>query len=152
MAGAGRAVAAAGHPNRTGSCDRLGFDAVWTAGAVFVCALCGRADHRSHSQSSGAVVPAQDWLVPQVLTLLLLLVLLGLLGAGISYLAYSAALELASLMQNWDGLLGSLQTALDQLEALSAHLWNMVPPQLNDSLQSVVDGIVAWLRRRCQPC
>ena len=81
----------------------------------------------------------------QVLTLLLLLVLLGLLGAGISYLAYSAALELASLMQNWDGLLGSLQTALDQLEALSAHLWNMVPPQLNDSLQSVVDGIVAWL-------
>ena len=81
----------------------------------------------------------------QVLTLLLLLVLLGLLGAGISYVAYSAALELASLLKNGEGLLGCLQAALDLLEALSAHLWNMVPPQLNDSLQSVVDGIVAWL-------
>ena len=36
----------------------------------------------------------------QVLTLLLQLVLLGLLGAGFSYLAYSAAVVLASLVQN----------------------------------------------------
>ncbi|MGE4276342.1 MAG: sporulation integral membrane protein YtvI [Lawsonibacter sp.] len=81
----------------------------------------------------------------QVLTLLLLLMIFGLLGAALFLLVYAAGNELVSLTQNWDGLLASLQAALDQLEKLFAHLWTLVPPQLNDSVQSVTDGLLDWL-------
>ena len=61
-------------------------------------------------------------------TLLILLLLFGLLGAGIGYLGFAAGLELVSLVQNWNGLLDSLQSTLDQIEAMSAQLWALVPP------------------------
>lgn len=80
-----------------------------------------------------------------VLALVILLLLFGLVGAGIAYLVYAVGVELVSLAQNWDGLLVSLQGALDQMETVFSNLWAMVPPQLNESVNSVVDGLVAWL-------
>ena len=78
-------------------------------------------------------------------TLLILLLLFGLLGAGIGYLGYAAGLELVSLVQNWNGLLDSLQSTLDQIEAMSAQLWALVPPQLTVSVESVTQGFMEWL-------
>ena len=80
-----------------------------------------------------------------VLALVILLLLFGLVGAGIAYLVYAVGVELVSLAQNWEGLLVSLQGALDQMETVFSNLWAMVPPQLNESVNSVVDGLVAWL-------
>lgn len=81
----------------------------------------------------------------QLLTALLLILLFGVLGVGVGLLAYAAGSELVSLAQNWDGLLAGLQGVLDQLEVLMARLWDLVPTQLNDSVQSVVDGLLNWL-------
>lgn len=78
-------------------------------------------------------------------TLLILLLLFGLLGAGIGYLAYAGGLELVALVQNWNGLLESLQSTLDQIEGMSARLWTLVPPQLTASVESVTQGFMEWL-------
>ena len=51
----------------------------------------------------------------QVLTLLLLFLIFGLLGGGLALLVYAAAGQLVSLVQNWGGLLDSLQTVMDQI-------------------------------------
>lgn len=80
-----------------------------------------------------------------VLTGLLLVLVFGALGAAIGFLGYAAANELVSLTQNWRGLLDSLQGALDQTEELFARLWTLVPPQLNETVQSVTDGLLDWL-------
>lgn len=64
----------------------------------------------------------------QVLTLLLLFLIFGLLGGGLALLVYAAAGQLVSLVQNWGGLLDSLQAVMDQLEALFARLLTLVPP------------------------
>lgn len=77
---------------------------------------------------------------------LILLLLFGLLGAGVGYLGYAAGAELVALAQNWDGLLVSLQGVVDQLELLFARLWALIPPQLNQSMQSVVNGLFDWLK------
>lgn len=81
----------------------------------------------------------------QILTLLLLLMIFGLLGAVLGFLVYAAGNELVTLAQNWDGLLASLQAALNRLEELSAHLWTLVPSQMINSVQSVTDGLLDWL-------
>ena len=81
----------------------------------------------------------------QTLTLLLLVLIFGLAGAAVGLLAYSVGNEAAMLVQNWDGLLAGLQSALDQTEALFARLWTLVPPQLQESFRSVLDGLVDWL-------
>ena len=78
-------------------------------------------------------------------TLLILLLLFGLLGAGIGYLGFAAGLELMTLVQNWDGLLASLQATLDQLEVMSAQFWTMIPPQLTASVESITNGLLSWL-------
>lgn len=80
-----------------------------------------------------------------VLTGLLLVVLFGVFGAAVGLLGLAAGNELVSLVQNWDGLLQSLQSVLNQMEDLFAHLWTMVPPQLNDSVESVMEGLLNWL-------
>ena len=61
-------------------------------------------------------------------TLLILLLLFGLLGAGIGYLGYAGGVELVALVQNWNGLLESLQSTLDQIEIMSAQLWSRSCP------------------------
>ena len=81
----------------------------------------------------------------QTLTLLLLVLIFGLAGAAVGLLAYSVGNEAAMLVQNWDGLLAGLQSALDQTEELFARLWTLVPPQLQESFRSVLDGLVDWL-------
>lgn len=81
----------------------------------------------------------------QFVTLVLLLVLFGLVGAAVGLLGYVAGQELVSLVQNWDGLLAKLQSVLDQMEALFARLWSLVPPQLYDSVQTVTEGAMDWL-------
>lgn len=81
----------------------------------------------------------------QFLTALLLIFLFGVLGVALGLLLYAAGNELVSLAQNWDGLLAGLQGALDQMDDLFVRLWNLIPPQLNNSVQSVVDGLLNWL-------
>ena len=81
----------------------------------------------------------------KISTLLILLLLFGLLGAGIGYLLYAVGMELVTLGQNWDGLLHNVQSTLGQIEAMSAQFWNRVPPQLTESVQSVIDGLMEWL-------
>ncbi|WP_251316185.1 sporulation integral membrane protein YtvI [Flintibacter muris] len=81
----------------------------------------------------------------QVLTLLLLLVLFGLIGGGLALLVYAAAGQLVSLVQNWSGLLDSLQSVLDQLEELFAHFLTLVPPQVNEIVENIGDDLFQWL-------
>ena len=78
-------------------------------------------------------------------TLLILLLLFGLLGAGIGYLGYAGGVELVALVQNWNGLLESLQSTLDQIEMMSAQLWRLVPAQLTAAVESVTQGFMEWL-------
>ena len=78
-------------------------------------------------------------------TLLILLLLFGLLGAGIGYLGYAGGVELVALVQNWNGLLESLQSTLDQIEIMSAQLWRLVPAQLTAAVESVTQGFMEWL-------
>ena len=81
----------------------------------------------------------------KISALLILLLLFGLLGAGIGYLGYAAGVELIALVQNWDSLLANLQSTLDQMETMFAQLWNMVPPQLTASMESITSGLFEWL-------
>lgn len=95
--------------------------------------------------------PLVRWLqrrlgVPRKLSVLVILVLLfGLLGAGIGYLGYAAGLELVALVQNWSALLENLQGTLDQLEGVSAQFWDLVPPQLTASVESMTQSVMNWL-------
>ena len=95
--------------------------------------------------------PAVKWLQRRVglsrqtLALALVLLLFGSVGAAVGLLAYAAGNEAAMLLQNWNGLLAGLQGVLDQIEALFARLWTMVPPELNQWVESVLDGLVDWL-------
>ena len=81
----------------------------------------------------------------QVLTLLLLFLIFGLLGGGLALLVYAAAGQLVSLVQNWGGLLDSLQTVMDQLEALFARLLTLAPPQVNEIVENAKDSLFQWL-------
>ena len=80
------------------------------------------------------------------ITLVILVLLFGLIGVGLAYLGYAAALELISLAQNWSVLLDSAQSVLEQLEDLSAHLWEMVPPQLTQFLDTASQELLDWLK------
>ena len=81
----------------------------------------------------------------QVLSALVLLLLFGLIGGGLALLVYAAAGQLVSLVQNWSGLLDSLQSAMDQVEALFAHLLTLVPPQVTQLVESAGDDLFQWL-------
>ena len=81
----------------------------------------------------------------QVLTLLLLFLIFGLLGGGLALLVYAAAGQLVSLVQNWGGLLDSLQAVMDQLEALFARLLTLAPPQVNEIVENAKDSLFLWL-------
>lgn len=81
----------------------------------------------------------------QALALLLLLLLFGLLGGSLALLVYAAASQLGSLVQNWGGLLDSLQSVADQLEQLFAHLLTLVPPQVTQIVEEAGDSLYQWL-------
>ena len=80
-----------------------------------------------------------------LLTFLVLVVLFALIGAGAGLLGYAAAGQLVSLVQNWSGLLASLQSTLDQVEVLLSNLLTLVPPQITELVQGVVDSLLEWL-------
>lgn len=81
----------------------------------------------------------------QVLSALLLLLVFGLLGGGLALLAYAAAGQLLSLVQNWSGLLDSLQAVLDQLELFFAHILTLAPPPVTEIVESAGDSLFQWL-------
>ena len=81
----------------------------------------------------------------QILSALVLLLLFGLAGGGLALLVYAAAGQLVSLVQNWGGLLDSLQAVMDQLEALFARLLTLVPPQVNEIVENAGDSLFQWL-------
>lgn len=81
----------------------------------------------------------------QILSALVLLLLFGLAGGGLALLVYAAAGQLVSLVQNWSGLLDSLQSAMDQLEALFARFLTLVPPQITKLVEQTGDELFQWL-------
>ena len=125
--------------------------AVWLIQAVGLPLLALFAPFVAALITAAILHPLIRWLqrrlgVPRKLsTLLILLLLFGLLGAGIGYLGYAGGLELVALMQDWNGLLNNLQGTLDQIEAIFAQLWTMIPPQLTASVESVTQGLLNWL-------
>ena len=125
--------------------------AVWLLWAVGLPLLSLFAPFVAALITAAVLHPLVRWLqrrlgVPKKLSALVILVLLfGLLGAGIGYLGYAAGLELVSLVQNWSGLLDSIQGTLDQIEAMSAKFWTMIPPQLNELVESMTDRLLEWL-------
>ena len=137
LAGAGQAVGQAGYPAGPAG---VGLPLL-SLFAPFVAALI----------TAAILHPPIRWLqrrlgVPRKFsTLLILLLLFGLLGAGIGYLGYAGGVELVALVQNWNGLLESLQSTLDQIEIMSAQLWRLVPAQLTAAVESVTQGFMEWL-------
>ena len=81
----------------------------------------------------------------QVLSALLLILVFGLIGGGAALLVYAAAGQLVSLVQNWSGLLDSLQAVMDRLEALFAHLLTLAPPQITQIAEGAGDRLFQWL-------
>lgn len=80
------------------------------------------------------------------LSLLLLLLLFGLVGGAMVLLAYAAVSELISLAQNWSGLLDSLQTTMDQVEALFSNLWSLIPQQITEFINDTFTSFFDWFK------
>ena len=81
----------------------------------------------------------------QLVSAALLLLLFALVGGGLALLAYAAVGQAVSLVQNWSGLLDSLQAALDQLESLFAQLLALAPPQLTQLPENAGGQLFQWL-------
>ena len=79
------------------------------------------------------------------LTLLVLLLLFGFTGGALALLIYAAAGQLVSLVQNWSGLLSSLQSVLDQLEVLFARFLALMPPQMTEIAENAGEDLFQWL-------
>ena len=136
---------------------RLGIRLVLTLAAVLLLALFGRPLLSLFAPFIAALItaallnPLVKWfqrrlgLSRRLLSALLLILVFGALGGAIGLLGYAAAGEIISLAQNWQGLLAGLQGALEQMEELFARLWALVPPQLNETAQSLGDGLLQWL-------
>ena len=136
---------------------RLGIRLVLAAGAVWLAARFGRrllslfAPFLFALAAAAVLNPvirrmqrALGW-GRGVLTLVVLLVLLGVVGGALGLLGYAAVGQLVSLVQNWSYLLDSLQQALDQAEALFAHLLALVPPQVTEMAEGVGGQLLDWL-------
>ena len=136
---------------------RLGIRLVLTLAAVVLLALFCRPLLSLFAPFIAALItaallnPLVKWfqrrlgLSRKLLSALLLILVFGALGGAIGLLGYVAAGEIISLAQNWQGLLEGLQSVLDQMEVLFARLWALVPPQLNETADSLTDGLLQWL-------
>ena len=82
----------------------------------------------------------------RLLTMLLLVLLFGLTGGGLFLLFYAAGNELVSLAQNWEGLLGQLQSVADQIEGMFTYLLALVPKQVTESARALGDHLMGWLQ------
>ena len=78
--------------------------------------------------------------------MLLLLLLFGLVGGAIGLLGYAAVAQLVSLVQNWSGLLDSLQSTMDQMEELFSNLWALVPIQITDFITGTFNSLFEWFK------
>ena len=96
--------------------------------------------------------PAVGWLrgslggSRKLWSLLVLALLFGLAGAALGGLVYAAGAQLVSLVQSWDDLLQGLEGMFRQLEQLFARFWDLVPPALNETVDSVWESVLAWLK------
>ena len=85
----------------------------------------------------------------RLVTLLFLFLLLGVLGVGIGVMGYRVGQEFISLIYNWDGLWDSfeheLELGVERGQAMYIRLWSMIPPQLYDIIQNIVDRGMGWL-------
>ena len=96
--------------------------------------------------------PAVGWLrgslggSRKLWSLLVLALLFGLVGAALGGLVYAAGAQLVSLVQSWDDLLQGLEGMFRQLEQLFAQFWDLVPPALNETVDSVWESVLAWLK------
>lgn len=79
-------------------------------------------------------------------SLLVLVLLFGLMGAALGGLIYAAGAQLISLVQSWDDLLANLEGIFQQLEQMFARFWDLVPPALNETVDSVWDSVLEWLK------
>ena len=79
-------------------------------------------------------------------SLLVLVLLFGLMGAALGGLIYAAGAQLISLVQSWDDLLANLEGIFQQLEQIFARFWDLVPPALNETVDSVWDSVLEWLK------
>ena len=82
----------------------------------------------------------------RLLSLLILLLIFGLIGGGLYLMVYAAGSEMVSLAQNWEGLLGQLQSVTDQLESMFAQLLTLVPEQVTETTRVMGDRLLAWLQ------
>ena len=81
----------------------------------------------------------------QLVSAALLLLLFALVGGGLALLAYAAVGQAVSLVQNWSGLLDSLQAVLDQLELFFARILTLAPPPVTEIVESAGDSLFQWL-------
>lgn len=79
-------------------------------------------------------------------SLLVLVLLFGLMGAAVGGLIYAAGAQLISLVQSWDDLLASMEGIFQELERIFARFWDLVPPALNETVNSVWDSVLEWLK------
>ena len=112
-------------------------------GVAFSATLSQRLGARQMDQASAVVLHGGSF----YFGCWLLFFLFGLLGAGLGFLGYIAGQEIVALAQNWNGLLGSLQSMMDQLQALSDRLWALVPEQLSDPVQGAMSALLDWLNQ-----
>lgn len=82
----------------------------------------------------------------RLLSLLLLLLLLGLVGGGLSYLVYAVGRELMALGENWGSLVTGAQQAVEQLDQLLQEVIALLPIQIVQPEQSLLDRLLAWVQ------
>lgn len=98
-----------------------------------------------------ALSPAVRWLYSQFRlprpfsTLALLLLVFVALGALIWALVSAAAGEIAALAVDWQGLLASLQTLVDDLGARFSRGMDLLPASLRDTVDALVARLFVWL-------
>lgn len=82
----------------------------------------------------------------RLLSLLVLVLIFGLIGGGLSLMVYAAGTEMASLVQNWEGLLEQLQAVADQMEGMFAQFLTLVPDQITETTRLMGDRLMVWLQ------
>ncbi len=75
------------------------------------------------------------------LSLCLLLLLLLLVGGGLGILGYSAVSEVASLLDNWQGIWSDLTAALEELNTALHHLLSRIPGGMAEGIEGVLDSL-----------
>lgn len=82
----------------------------------------------------------------RLLSLLILALIFGLTGGGLTLIVYAAGSEMASLAQNWEGLLEQMQSAADQIETMFAQVVTLVPEQITEATRAMGERLMVWLQ------